>query len=121
MPGLAPYAAVKHAVIGLTETLAAELAELTRVGASALCPGVVATDLARSSREAAPEDVGRAEPDAGAMPTTPRSGAILEPATVAEMVLAGIESGLVRIVAHRDSVRLVRRRLTSIEADLSVR
>ncbi|MGW0043614.1 SDR family oxidoreductase [Rhodococcus sp. NPDC003348] len=86
VPGLAPYVAAKHAVIGLTETLAAELAELAPgVGASVLCPGVVATDLARSSRETAPGGFGLVGPDPGSVPTTPRSDSVLEPATVAEM------------------------------------
>ena len=122
VPGLAPYVAVKHAVIGLTETLAAELAELAPgVGVSVLCPGVVATDLARNSREVAPGGIGLAQPESGTVPTISRFGSVLEPATVAEMALVGIEAGLLRIVTHRDSVPLVRRRLASIEADLSVR
>nr|WP_271209545.1 SDR family NAD(P)-dependent oxidoreductase [Rhodococcus wratislaviensis]GLK34144.1 short-chain type dehydrogenase/reductase [Rhodococcus wratislaviensis] len=118
VPGLAPYVAVKHAVIGLTETLAAELAELAPgVGASVLCPGVVTTDLTRSSRESAPAGVNPAS-GRGDVPTVPRLGSVLDPAAVAEMALAGIEADLLRIVTHRDSASLVRRRLASIAADL---
>ncbi len=45
-PGLAPYFATKHAVVGLTESLFLELEALgSPVGASVLCPGFVKTDL----------------------------------------------------------------------------
>ena len=45
-PGLAPYFATKHAVVGLTESLFLELETLgSPVGASVLCPGFVKTDL----------------------------------------------------------------------------
>lgn len=121
VPGLAPYSAVKHAVIGLTETLAAELAEVAPgVGASVLCPGVVATDLARSSRDTAPEGVDLATPSPirGAAPTTPRSDSVMDTERVAALTLAGIEAGALHIVTHRDSGPLIRRRLASIEADL---
>jgi|SRR6056297_2632954 len=45
-PGIAPYVASKHAVVGLSESLFLEL-ELTQspVGASVLCPEFVKTDL----------------------------------------------------------------------------
>ncbi|WP_458683504.1 SDR family NAD(P)-dependent oxidoreductase [Prescottella equi] len=121
VPGLAPYVATKHAVVGLTETLAAELSELAPgVGASVLCPGVVATELAHSSREAAPGGIGLAESGTGFMPTTPRSDSVLEPEAVAKMALEGIEAGRLRIVTHRDTAPLMRERLASIETDLSV-
>lgn len=121
VPGLAPYAAVKHAVVGLTETLAEELSEVAPgVGASVLCPGFVATDLAKSSRETAPAGLGATAPDRmrERIPTTPRSEPTVAVDDVAEVALAGIEAGTLRIVTHRDSVPLVRRRLVSVEGDL---
>lgn len=39
-----PYSATKHAIVGLTKGLRAELAE-TEVGVSLLCPGKVASDM----------------------------------------------------------------------------
>lgn len=52
-PGLASYSASKAAVVGLTETLAAELDDLGagRMGVSALCPGGVSTGFWASERE----------------------------------------------------------------------
>jgi NAD(P)-dependent dehydrogenase (short-subunit alcohol dehydrogenase family) len=46
-PTNAAYCASKHAIIGLTRTIAAELGllGLTRVTANAICPGVVNTDM----------------------------------------------------------------------------
>ncbi|HET9795647.1 MAG TPA: SDR family NAD(P)-dependent oxidoreductase [Thermoanaerobaculia bacterium] len=46
VPGLAAYVATKHAVIGLTRTMALELAP-RKITANAICPGWVETDLAR--------------------------------------------------------------------------
>lgn len=121
IPGLAPYSAVKHAVIGLTDALATELAEIAPgVGASALCPGVVPTDLARSSRDTAPEGMEFADSGANrvAAPAIARSDSVLDAEAVAALALAGIEAGARHIVTHQDSALLVRNRLASIEADL---
>jgi len=43
-PGVATYSATKFAVVGFTESLAAELKE-TNIAVFALCPGNVATDM----------------------------------------------------------------------------
>jgi NAD(P)-dependent dehydrogenase (short-subunit alcohol dehydrogenase family) len=49
-PGLGLYNMTKQAVVGLTETLAADLVG-TGIGASVFCPGPHASDLGNSSRE----------------------------------------------------------------------
>jgi NAD(P)-dependent dehydrogenase (short-subunit alcohol dehydrogenase family) len=50
-PQLGAYVVTKFGVVGLTETLAIELAEEgSRVGVSVLCPGPVHTNIGRSSR-----------------------------------------------------------------------
>ena len=55
-PGIAPYIATKHAVVGLMESLFLELQALgSPVGASVLCPEFVQTDLMNASKE--PETV----------------------------------------------------------------
>jgi NAD(P)-dependent dehydrogenase (short-subunit alcohol dehydrogenase family) len=48
-PLLGPYVATKYAVVGITETLRME-GESWGLSASVLCPGNVATDIVRSSR-----------------------------------------------------------------------
>jgi NAD(P)-dependent dehydrogenase (short-subunit alcohol dehydrogenase family) len=47
--GVAPYCASKFAVVGLTESLRAELAP-HGIGVSAVCPGMIATDIIRRGR-----------------------------------------------------------------------
>ncbi len=55
-PGIAPYIATKHAVVGLMESLFLELEALgSPVGASVLCPEFVQTDLMNATKE--PETV----------------------------------------------------------------
>lgn len=49
VPRLGVYSATKFAVVGISETLRAELAE-SALGVSVLCPGVVATNIFNSSR-----------------------------------------------------------------------
>jgi NAD(P)-dependent dehydrogenase (short-subunit alcohol dehydrogenase family) len=50
-PGLGSYVLTKYGVLGLTETLALELAaEDSKVGATVLCPGTIHTNIATSSR-----------------------------------------------------------------------
>jgi NAD(P)-dependent dehydrogenase (short-subunit alcohol dehydrogenase family) len=49
--GVAQYAASKHAVLAVSETLRFELAEAgSPVGVTAVCPGLVATGIGRSGR-----------------------------------------------------------------------
>jgi NAD(P)-dependent dehydrogenase (short-subunit alcohol dehydrogenase family) len=48
-PGVAPYCTTKFAVVGLTESLRAELAPYG-VGVSAICPGVIDTDIIARGR-----------------------------------------------------------------------
>jgi NAD(P)-dependent dehydrogenase (short-subunit alcohol dehydrogenase family) len=53
-PGLAPYCATKHAVLGLTKTAAVENAR-TGVRVNAVCPGVTDTPLLRQSIAGSPQ------------------------------------------------------------------
>ena len=48
-PRMAPYSASKHAVVGLSTSLAAEL-HGSNVKVTVLCPGVINTDIARHTR-----------------------------------------------------------------------
>lgn len=50
-PNMAPYNASKHAVVAISETLHAELAEKkSTLGVSCLCPGIVRTNIINSER-----------------------------------------------------------------------
>lgn len=51
MPGRADYVTTKHAIIGLTRTVALELAA-SRITCNAICPGLMATESALSRIEA---------------------------------------------------------------------
>lgn len=63
-PFMAPYAATKHAVVGLTESLYHELSMVApAVGASALCPGWVKTNILDAEAHR-PERFAQAEPQA---------------------------------------------------------
>ena len=62
VPNLAPYAATKFAVVGLSESLRVELAA-DGIGVSVLCPGGVRSRLWRTSRRV------RGLPDTDTAPT----------------------------------------------------
>jgi short-subunit dehydrogenase len=49
-PFVGPYAAAKHAVVGLSKSLRVELGA-TNVGVTLVCPGNVRTNVARAMRE----------------------------------------------------------------------
>jgi NAD(P)-dependent dehydrogenase (short-subunit alcohol dehydrogenase family) len=56
VPGIGPYVATKHAILGLTKTAAAELAE-AKIRVVAICPGVIESPMMRRIEHgAAPED-----------------------------------------------------------------
>lgn len=48
IPRMAPYCASKHAVVGLSQSLAAELND-TSVNVTILCPGIINTDIVAST------------------------------------------------------------------------
>jgi len=49
LPSMAPYCASKFAVVGISEALGAELS-VHGIEVTAICPGVIATDIIRSGR-----------------------------------------------------------------------
>jgi NAD(P)-dependent dehydrogenase (short-subunit alcohol dehydrogenase family) len=80
VPGAAPYAASKHAVVGISESLYLELEALgSPVGVSVLCPAFVKTRLMEHEPPAAVGD------DAGAMKMSDLMNGFLR---------AGVESGI---------------------------
>lgn len=102
-PGMGPYNACKHAVVTLSETLAAELAGST-IGVSVLCPGWVNTGINQSGRHR-PARFGpsrdtpvaareRAEEIAELL----RTG--MDPAEVAARVVAAVRDNDLHIFTH---------------------
>ncbi|MEQ1888018.1 MAG: SDR family NAD(P)-dependent oxidoreductase [Alphaproteobacteria bacterium] len=61
--GAGPYNATKFAVVGMMETFAADHRK-DNIGASVLCPGVVATNIGNSARNRPEEYGGAAKPNA---------------------------------------------------------
>lgn len=105
-PFLTAYTASKHAVVGLSESLAQELAIVqSRIRVSTVCPGVVRSRIKESVRN-------RPQALAGASRTPPEMLARIEAAFAAQMqnpmegddfaarVLAGIEANEPLILTH---------------------
>ncbi|NJN51961.1 MAG: SDR family NAD(P)-dependent oxidoreductase [Gammaproteobacteria bacterium] len=109
IPGLGVYNTTKYAVVGLSETMRADLAP-HNIGVSVLCPGVVSTGIFDSGRNR-PNDL-KAETDTASMVLTPDAdesrterlqeilAAALDPAVVGDMVLAAIQADDPYIFTH---------------------
>lgn len=94
---MAPYSASKHAVVAISETLFAELHQAgSSIHVSVLCPGIVNTNIIDSDRNR-PEQlrdplVTLEDPDSETFRSVARDfySQSLEPAAVAEMVMAAL-------------------------------
>lgn len=119
MPGFGVYTTSKYALVGLSETLRLELAP-HGIGVSVLCPGGVATQIFRSDRNRP-----AALAESGAAPTDPKAmtqavseagEAFIEPARVADAVLAGVRDNDAFILTHPQHRAAVEQRCQSLMA-----
>ncbi len=102
-PGIAPYVASKHAVVGLSESLFLELELLgSPVGASVLCPEFVSTDLMSKDKEPETVDSPMAQLINQALAAGVDGG--IPAGDVAAAVVAGIKADRFWILTH-DSTR----------------
>lgn len=88
LAGRADYVTTKHAIVGLTRTVALELAA-TRITCNAICPGLMATDsaLARIDALAAERGIGREEATALFLSTRQPGGRFIPLETVTALAL----------------------------------
>jgi len=109
---MGPYAASKHAVLAISESLRVELeVSGVRVGVSALCPGLINTKIMRSERNW-PDRLGSEPALLGDDLTTGvrdllTAGATaggVEPSAVAAAVVAGIKANRFIVTTHPDEV-----------------
>ncbi len=123
-PFMSPYAASKHAVIGLSESLAAELAIIgAAIGVSVVCPGVVESRIKDSGRNRPASlrhgKVGPADMIARIHAEFDRITADPMPASeAAETILRGVEAGRLHILTHPHDRAAVLARFAQVERSL---
>lgn len=108
IPGLSVYTATKFAVVGISETMRADLAT-ANIGVSVLCPGIVNTNIFTSERNrpttlAGTSSVLLTNPDATPTEQAARLAELqagaLDPAVVGDMVLYAIREDEFYIFSH---------------------
>lgn len=120
VPRLGAYGASKFAVVGMSETLRAELVE-QGIGVSVLCPGVVNTNIFTASRNRPSSLPTTREVTFERANTDPETVAsnvmrnIIEPGVVGDMVLHAVQNDQFYIFTHPDFAPLVQARTKEIE------
>ena len=119
-----PYNAAKHAVLSLSETLAADLrTQGVDVGVTVVCPGPTRTRLMTEGPRERPERY-RPKADRGVAPQrnpntfTGSTDHLLEPDGLARQILDAIESGQFLLAPHPGSLPRVQARVRPLIDDL---
>lgn len=118
LPGLGGYCTTKFAVVGLSETLALELAQAgSKVGVTILCPGPVHSNIKASMRNRPPSFAqgGLVDTDLEATEVGARVR-WLEPDQVGDIVVRAIQRGDLYAFTHPEMKPNVGDRHRSIEA-----
>ena len=124
IPGLGVYTATKYAVVGISETLRADLKQHD-IGVSVLCPGVVNTNIFDSGRNrpshlqgetdtakmVLSEDVGGPEQEQRIAEMMTKA---LDPAVVGDMVLHSIQEDEFYIFSHPEVEPMVSGRAAEV-------
>ena len=113
--GLGVYCVAKYGVVALSECLARDVKE-HGIGASVLCPMVVATNINNSARNR-PEILGgpARQLDVPVQQREKLRGCVLPVEGVAQQVVTGIRNNELYIVTHEESREFVRRRFERID------
>ena len=116
-----PYNAAKHAVLSLSETLAADLrTQGVDVGVTVVCPGPTRTRLMTEGPRERPERY-RPKADRGVAPQrnpntfTGSTDHLLEPDGLAKQILDAIESGQFLLAPHPGSLPRVQARIQAAD------
>ncbi|MEB8336194.1 SDR family NAD(P)-dependent oxidoreductase [Streptomyces endophyticus] len=118
LPDRTPYTTTMHAVVGLTETLDAELKRISpALGATVLCPGLVDTPLGQNSETLGAIRLPPGTPSSMRAAASGRGG-ILSPREVAESALAAVEAGRVHVAPGGGVVERARARVAALLTDI---
>jgi NAD(P)-dependent dehydrogenase (short-subunit alcohol dehydrogenase family) len=118
------YTSSKYAVVGYSECLRGELAE-EGIGVSVLCPGMVKSDLYRTSAENRPVHLGRPDTigDVSIAPSidTSISDALAPTSMAAEdvgpIVVRGVRENRLHIFTHPEALTVVEARFAGMRED----
>ncbi len=118
-PGFGAYNATKHAVVGIAESLAADLREIeSPVGVTLLAPWFVRTRIAEGARNRPAELADASAPTDYSRSVAARLGAWSHTThtaeQVAELALAAIEDGRFAVFPYEPSRDAVRARIESV-------
>jgi NAD(P)-dependent dehydrogenase (short-subunit alcohol dehydrogenase family) len=113
--GLGAYCVAKYGVVALTECLVRDL-KPHGIGASVLCPMILATNINRSERNR-PTELGgaKAQRQQTAEEAQNMRGRVLTPELAAEKVVKAVKNNELYIHTHEEARQFIRRRFERID------